>query len=122
MSDKDLNLAIKEAKNIIDEESSDLSCILVYKVCQNENGIVYYDWNVASSDAVPNPLPKEQIYNNVMSGIAQKDVSVVLMHDAAGKETTVEATRLIIESLQEMNALILPITNETVPVHHNIDN
>ena len=87
----------------------------------NANGIVYYDWNVGSSDAVPNPLPKEQIYNNVMSGIAKKDVSVVLMHDAAGKETTVEATRLIIESLQEMNALILPITNETVPVHHNID-
>ena len=88
----------------------------------NANGIVYYDWNVGSSDAVPNPLPKEQIYNNVMSGIAKKDVSVVLMHDAAGKETTVEATRLIIESLQEMDALILPITNETVPVHHNIDN
>ena len=42
MLNKDLNLAIKEAKNIIDEESSDLSCILVYKVCQNENGIVYY--------------------------------------------------------------------------------
>ena len=86
----------------------------------NENGIVYYDWNVASNDAVVNPLTKEQIYNNVMSGIATKDVSVVLMHDAAGKETTIEATRLIIESLQEMNALILPITNETVPVHHNI--
>ena len=42
MLNKDLNLAIKEAKNIIDEERSDLSCILVYKVCQNENGIVYY--------------------------------------------------------------------------------
>lgn len=42
MLNKDLNLAIKEAKNIIDEESSDLSCLLMYKVCQNENGIVYY--------------------------------------------------------------------------------
>ena len=42
MSDKDLNLAIKEAKNIIDEESSEMNCLLMYKVCQNESGIVYY--------------------------------------------------------------------------------
>jgi hypothetical protein len=42
MSDKDLSLAIKEAKEIIDEENSEISCLLMYKVCQNENGIVYY--------------------------------------------------------------------------------
>lgn len=86
----------------------------------NQNGIVYYDWNVASGDAVVVPLTVEQVYNNVMTGISKKDVSVVLMHDAAGKETTVQATALIIKSLQEMDALILPITNETVPVHHGI--
>lgn len=84
----------------------------------NENGIVYYDWNVASSDAAAVPLSAEQIYNNVMTGISKKDVSVVLMHDSYGKETSIQATALIIETLQEMDALILPITNETVPVHH----
>ncbi len=87
----------------------------------NSNGIVYYDWNVASSDAVEIPLPAVQIYNNVMTGIAGKDISVVLMHDAVGKETSIQATALIIESLQEMNALILPITEETVPVHHGVN-
>ena len=87
----------------------------------NQNGIVYFDWNVGSQDAVPNPLPATQIYNNVMSGIATKDVSVVLMHDAYGKETTIQASELIIQSLIEQNALILPITDDTVPVHHNVN-
>lgn len=86
----------------------------------NEENIIYYDWNVASGDAVINPLTAEQIYNNVMNGIASMDVSVVLMHDAVGRETTVDALPAIIESLQAMDALILPITEETVPVHHNV--
>lgn len=93
--------------------------IQMYVDYLNQEGMVFFDWNVASGDAVVNPLTTEQVYNNVMSGIAQKDVSIVLMHDAAGKETTMYATELIIQSLQEMNALILPITNDTVPVHHN---
>lgn len=42
MPDKDLKLAIKEAKRIINDESSEKSCLIMYKVCQNENGIVYY--------------------------------------------------------------------------------
>ena len=86
----------------------------------NQENLVYYDWNVSSGDAVINPLTAEQIYNNVMSGIATQNVSVVLMHDSYCRETTVEALPAIIESLQAMNALILPITEDTVPVHHNV--
>lgn len=86
----------------------------------NEKNLIYYDWNVASGDAVIDALTSEQIYNNVISGIEKKDVSVVLMHDTYGKETTIQAIPLIIEKLQAMDALILPITEETVPVHHNI--
>ena len=42
------------------------------------------------------------------------------MHDSEYRETTLQATPRIIEKLQEMDALILPITEDTVPVHHNI--
>ena len=35
--------------------------------------------------------------------------------------TTYEAVPRIIESLQAMNALILPISEDTVPVHHNVN-
>lgn len=85
----------------------------------NKNGIVYYDWNVSSADATPGGLPADKICNNVINGIKGKDVSVVLMHDAYNKDTTLEAVPMIIEKLQAMNALILPITADTVPVHHN---
>ena len=61
----------------------------------------------------------QKIYNNVINGVNEKDVSVVLMHDAYDKHTTLEALPMILEKLQAMNALILPITEDTVPVHHN---
>lgn len=85
----------------------------------DNNGIVYYDWNVSSADATPGGLSADKICNNVISGVNGKDVSVVLMHDAYDKHTTLEALPMIIEKLQAMNALILPITEDTVPVHHN---
>lgn len=86
----------------------------------NEKNIVYYDWNVSSGDGGSKELTVDEIYNNVIKGVEGKDVSVVLMHDSEYRETTLQATPKIIEKLQEMDALILPITEDTVPVHHNI--
>lgn len=86
----------------------------------DKSDTVYYDWNVSSGDGGSIQLTSEQIYNNVISGIEKNQVSVVLLHDSEYKETTLEAIPAIIEKLQEMNALILPITSGTEPVHHNI--
>ena len=86
----------------------------------DEKNIVYYDWNVSSGDGGSKELTVDEIYNNVISGVEGKDISVVLMHDSEYRETTLQATPRIIEKLQEMDALILPITEDTVPVHHNI--
>lgn len=85
----------------------------------DENNLVYYDWNVSSGDGSEG-LTAKQVYDNVMSGIEKNDVSVVLMHDSTYKLSTYEAIPGIIESLQAMNALILPITYDTAPVHHNV--
>lgn len=41
------------------------------------------------------------IYNNVMKQIKGKDKAIILMHDAKGKKTTVEALPRIIKSLKE---------------------
>lgn len=89
----------------------------------NSQGIAYFDWNVSSGDGgIVNSA--DVVYNNVMNGIngvnGSKGVNpaVVLMHDAPGKLTTYEAVPRIIEALQAMNALILPITDDTMPVHH----
>ena len=82
-------------------------------------GISYFDWNVASGDAVSRTLPAETIVNNCLSGIEKQKESVILMHDASNKGTTIEALPQIIEAIQEQgDAELLPITDETVPVQH----
>ena len=82
-------------------------------------GITYFDWNVASGDAVSRTLPAETIVNNCLSGIEKQKESVILMHDASNKGPTIEALPQIIEAIQEQgDAELLPITDETVPVQH----
>ena len=82
-------------------------------------GITYFDWNVASGDAVSRTLPAETIVNNCLSGIEKQKESVILMHDASNKGTTIEALPQIIEAIQEQgDAELLPITDATVPVQH----
>ena len=86
----------------------------------NANEYIYFDWNVSSGDG-GDGLTADDVYNNVINGIQKKDVSIVLMHDSVYRGSTFEAVPKIIEKLQEMDALILPITKDTDPVHHNIN-
>jgi peptidoglycan-N-acetylglucosamine deacetylase len=84
----------------------------------NENSITYFDWNVANGDGVGGELTTEDAYNNVMEGVETFKTSVVLMHDSASKDITVEALPRIIESLIEMDAEILPLSEDVAPVQH----
>lgn len=85
----------------------------------NEEGITYFDWNVSSGDAGGKLLEAEEIVANCINGMGNKDTVVILMHDAAGRPTTVEALPALIERIQEMeNTELLPITDDTLPVQH----
>ncbi len=84
-------------------------------------GIRYYDWNVSSGDGGSTLLTKEQVYNNVITGIQNNDVSIVLMHDATYKPTTLEAIPSILQTLNDMNALVLPITQSSSQIHHSVE-
>lgn len=85
----------------------------------NENDIVYMDWNIASGDAMGGKIPKESIISNCLDQIDQMDECVILLHDIADKDTTVEALPEIIEQIQERgDAVILPVTDGTIPVQH----
>lgn len=86
----------------------------------NTVGITYFDWNVASGDAATGQISSETIVSNVLAGVEQETDSVVLMHDAKDKQTTVEALPGILQKLIDMGAAVLPITSETTPVHHKI--
>lgn len=89
----------------------------------SESGITYFDWNVASGDAVSGQLDTESIVNNCLGKIDSLNVCMILMHDAADKNTTVEALPEIISQIQDRgDAVFLPVTDETVPVQHIMAN
>lgn len=85
----------------------------------NESGITYFDWNIASGDAISGQLGKDTIVNNCIGGIKAKQECMILMHDASDKNSTVEALSLLIEQVRSSeNAVFLPITDETATVQH----
>lgn len=82
-------------------------------------GVCFYDWNISSGDASRKLLTVDQIVENATKGIERRGTSVILMHDAVNKTVTLEALPLIIEKILEMeDTVILPITEDTVPVQH----
>lgn len=87
-------------------------------ILQSE-GITYFDWNVSSQDASARMLSVDEIIENCTGQLEDHRNVVILMHDAAGKTTTVEALPILIEKLQSMeDTVLLPITEDTVPVQH----
>lgn len=84
----------------------------------NDKGVTYFDWNVSAQDAEGKELPVDTILENIFKDIEKKDICVVLMHDADHLNTTVEALPVIIERLIEMDAVILPITENTTLIQH----
>ena len=83
-----------------------------------EKGYTYYDWNVVSGDATVKSYTEQDLVDNVINGVKKYQTSIVLMHDATNKDSTVAALSTIIEELLSMNAQILPINEETVVIQH----
>ncbi len=99
---------------------SDLS-MQVFIDFLEEQGMEYYDWNVSSGDGSSILLPVEMIVDNCTAKLSRYETSIVLMHDSASKTTTLEALPEILETILAMeDTVILPITENTQPVHHAI--
>lgn len=85
----------------------------------DEQDITYFDWNIASGDASNSYISKEAIISNCMANLPKYQESIILMHDASNKNTTVEALPALIEQIQAMdNTVIVPITEDTEPIQH----
>ena len=81
--------------------------------------VVFYDWNVDSGDAANRHTSVDMMVQNSTVTIPRWKTSIILMHDAADKHTTVEALPQIIETIQAMeDTEILPITEDTTPIQH----
>ena len=64
-------------------------------------GYVYHDWNVSAEDASSQHKSAAQITETVCAQVRTHDYSVVLLHDAAGRQTTIEAVRRFVPALQQ---------------------
>lgn len=85
----------------------------------DSQNVEYYDWNISSGDGNSGQLDVRTIVNNSTSNLTKFQTSIILLHDAASKRTTVEALPIIIESILAMeNTVILPITEDTEPIQH----
>ena len=91
----------------------------IYAKMLEDEGIEYYDWNMSSQDASNPILPKESIVYNVTSNIKYFSEPMILFHDTGSKVTTVEALPEIIEYIRGLeNTVILPISEDTIPIQH----
>ena len=85
----------------------------------DSQGVEYYDWNVSSGDGGSMKLSTDTLLENCTKDIDTRDTSIILLHDSAEKPTTVEALPDIIENiLARPETVILPITENTRPIHH----
>ena len=87
-----------------------------------EQGVVYYDWNVSSSDAEGNNRPVSTIVEHVKSELGKMKSNVVLMHDISTKQTTADALQTIIDYGNSNGYSFYPISEDTIPIHHGINN
>lgn len=84
----------------------------------NEKNVTYFDWNVSAQDAEGKELPVENLLDNIFKDINKKDICVVLMHDSDDLGTTVDMLPELLKRLVEMDAVILPITENTTLIQH----
>lgn len=82
-------------------------------------GYQYFDWNVTSGDA-GETTNTSVVVQNVISGIQQHDVSIVLQHDIKG--FSVNAVEQIIQWGLAHGYTFLPLTAESPTAHHGVNN
>ncbi|MBQ3300551.1 MAG: polysaccharide deacetylase [Eggerthellaceae bacterium] len=84
-----------------------------------EQGFQYYDWNMSSGDGAD--LSADEIYNAATESNEYNNV-MLLCHDSATKQTTVEALPRIIEHYQSLGYTFEAIDRDSVVIHHGVNN
>lgn len=85
----------------------------------DDQDMSYFDWNISSGDAVSTYISPSDIIRNCTAKLGDYDEAIILLHDAAEKDSTVEALPGLIEAIEAMgDTKILPITEDTERIHH----
>ncbi|RKI40951.1 hypothetical protein D7V86_10545 [bacterium D16-51] len=84
-------------------------------------GYHYFDWNVDSCDAGGASSSRET-YSNFCASLRKGRGNVVLMHDFANNDKTINALEKMIQYGKKNGYTFLPITASTDEVHHPVNN
>lgn len=82
----------------------------------NQEGLVYYDWNISLSDIVENDATVDEIVAKVTKDVVKYKTSVVLMHDASDRTISAEVLMEVIDALLISGVEILPIDENTAVI------
>lgn len=85
-----------------------------------KRGIVYFDWNVDSSDGSGPDRPVETLVSESMNGLGKHPQSVILLHDAPDHNTTVDALPSIIQACIDKGLKFDVLTENTPVVQHTL--
>lgn len=84
-----------------------------------QKGFVYFDWNVDSNDA-GGAKTARTVFQNVVNGVQNQNVSVVLQHDV--QRFSVDAVEDILIWGFEHGYTFLPLDESSPAVHHGVRN
>ena len=85
-----------------------------------ERGYKYFDWNVSSGDADGSTYPSSVYYNNIVNGISNKSMSIVLQHDT--NVNSIRAVGSVIEYGLSHGYSFKSLDINSPTVHHGIAN
>lgn len=78
-------------------------------------GYVFYDWNVSGGDTQVGAPNAQNIVNNVMNGMYDKDWGIVALRDSVGKEAARDALPELINGLKSSGYSLQPLTPDVMP-------
>lgn len=81
-----------------------------------ERGYVFYDWTVASGDDKSYACPACDIAANILEGVDDRKVEIILCHDNSTPATTPDAIAAVIPALRDRGYTFAALTQEVPPV------
>lgn len=85
----------------------------------SSQGVTYFDWNVIAPNSVTDHVSTSKMVNGIMNSVALYDTSIVLMYDAADRKMTAKSLEPLLERLLNEGYEVLPIDENTIPIHHS---
>ncbi len=84
-----------------------------------KKGYIYYDWNCENGDGYAH-MSQSQMLKRATSSSAKK--VMILMHDANGKQNTVDILPKVIEHYQKKGYTFKAIDDSTPVFHQHVNN